>query len=175
MSTEIWKPVVGFEGRYSVSSEGRIRRDVGGTSTRAGRLLDTTTPRISGYPAVNLCGGKGTRPLLRMVHVLVAEAHIGARPPGHEVNHLNSIRTDNRAANLEYVTRSGNMQHCKKAGRLRPGHVFGQKHGMARLTDAAVRAIRASDLPTAHIGRDFGVSNYAVYAARAKKTGRHVK
>lgn len=170
-----WRPVVGFEGRYSVSSDGQVRRDIGGVSTSAGRLLDTTTPRCSGYPAVNLCGGKGTRPKLRLVHRLVAEAYIGECKPGFEVNHINAIRTDNRLENLEYVTRAGNMQHCIKLGRLRPGYVYGEIHGNSKLTDAIVREIRSSEQTSAALSRRFGTSRSAIEAARRGKTWRHVK
>jgi len=158
-----------------VSSDGRVRREIGGVSTSAGRLLNTTTPRCSGYAAVNLCGGKGTRPKLRLVHRLVAAAYIGECKPGFEVNHINAVRTDNRLENLEYVTRAGNMQHCIKLGRLRPGYVFGEIHGNAKLTDAIVMEIRSSDLTSAALSRHYGVSRTAIESARNRKTWRHVK
>ena len=46
-----------------------------------------------------------------MVHILVAEAFLGPKPNGYEIDHINSIRKDNRAANLKYVTREENRNN----------------------------------------------------------------
>lgn len=45
------------------------------------------------------------------VHALVAAAFIGERPEGLDVNHKDGDKTNNRACNLEYVTRSENVLH----------------------------------------------------------------
>jgi hypothetical protein len=43
------------------------------------------------------------------VHQLVALAWHGECPPGHEVDHDNRIRNDNRATNLQYLTHADNV------------------------------------------------------------------
>ncbi len=52
----------------------------------------------------------------RLVHVLVWEAVHGPVPAGMEINHRNGVKTDNRIANLELTTRSGNMIHASMTG-----------------------------------------------------------
>lgn len=100
---EEWRPVVGAEGRYEVSDEGRIRSLLG----RTPRLLKLTEGS-NGYQTVNVYGASQPR-RLRSVHQLVAEAFIGPHPPDTDVRHLNGIKADCRAVNLAYGTRSQNM------------------------------------------------------------------
>jgi hypothetical protein len=45
----------------------------------------------------------------RLVHSVVAESFIGPIPDGCEVDHMNGVRSDNRADNLRYLTRSENQ------------------------------------------------------------------
>ena len=54
------------------------------------------------------------------VHRLVAEAFIPNTDNKEEVNHINSIRNDNRISNLEWVTHSENMKHSYKKGLTTP-------------------------------------------------------
>ena len=46
-----------------------------------------------------------------MVHTLVAEAFIGSKPDGYEIDHLNTNIHDNRACNLQYVTQEENRNN----------------------------------------------------------------
>src|SRR4051812_22777189 len=106
-STERWLPVVGCEGWYEVSDLGRVRRIRPGPSTKIGRLLiPSSNYQRRGELSVVLStgepGGRGRR--VRSVHRLVAEAFIGSRPRGYDLNHKNGEITDNRPENLEYVT-----------------------------------------------------------------------
>ena len=71
MLTEDWRPVVGYEGWYEVSSLGRVRRARPGLGARVGHIL---SPQLSnnGYLMVPLCR-EGCR-RYRSVHRLVGEA-----------------------------------------------------------------------------------------------------
>ena len=103
---EEWRPVVGYEGLYEVSDQGRVR------SLISGRILRPATRRLSGHKHVMLC-----RPSqVGLVHQLVAAAFLGPRPDGAETRHLNGDSGDNRAANLQYGTRSENTEDSKRHG-----------------------------------------------------------
>ena len=108
---EIWKPIVGYEGFYEVSNIGRVRslerKDCLGRTVKERILKQTVTH--DGYLIVGLyAGGK---PKTLKVHRLVCEAFNDNRDEKPEVNHINEIKTDNRACNLEWCTRTGNNNH----------------------------------------------------------------
>lgn len=115
---EVWKDVVGYEGQYQVSNLGRVKslsrvvhRLIRGKDTHYTRKERIMKQRIScgsGYMAVQL-GGKKTV----TVHRLVCRAFLG-EPNGRTVNHKNSIRSDPRLTNLEYVSFRENIRHGKK-------------------------------------------------------------
>lgn len=42
-------------------------------------------------------------------HRIVYETFVGEIPEGYDIDHINTIKTDNRLENLRCVTRSGNM------------------------------------------------------------------
>lgn len=109
---ELWLPVVGYEGFYEVSDQGRVRsverrvlhRNEKTLRTYPSRML---VPRATRYLDVTLCRG-GTQRTLK-VHHLVGEAFLGPRPDGLELCHNNGDALDNRAANLRYDTHSANV------------------------------------------------------------------
>lgn len=79
---------------------------------------------------------------LRTLHEIIAHTFLGPKPEGMEVNHINSIKTDNRVHNLEYVTRAQNMQKAWDAGLMenvktipRP---FGSEHYNSILTESDI-------------------------------------
>jgi hypothetical protein len=118
---ENWLPVVGFEGEYSVSDQGRVRsesryvRCLSGSPTNlveSRRLLRQRILKVtmsSGYPKVALGRGSDGRDRGRRIHVLVAEAFIGPRPDGMYVRHLNDNPCDNWLENLAYGTPEQNQ------------------------------------------------------------------
>lgn len=103
-----WKPVPGFEGIYSVSACGLVRRDAPGRSTWVGRLLGTR-PTSNGYHVVALWKSRATIQL--GIHRIVLLAFVGQCPPGLVVNHKDGNKSNNRLENLEYVTESENNLH----------------------------------------------------------------
>jgi hypothetical protein len=92
-----WRSSLTLPG-YEVNSDGELRN-----AARPTRILKT--PLTEGYPSIR-ARGKSCK-----VHTLVCEVFHGPKPtPGHEVRHLNGDRTDNRAENLAWGTRSENVR-----------------------------------------------------------------
>lgn len=109
---EIWKPINGFEGEYSISNYGRIRND------RSGRISIGHECGI-GYKKFNFW--RGNEEIAKAyVHRLVADAFLEKRPDDTEVNHKDGNRANNRVDNLEWVSSSGNTEHAVVTGALLP-------------------------------------------------------
>lgn len=136
---ETWRPVVGWEGVYDVSSLGRVRRVKSYNNRRCGVI--NPQPNHFGYPQSSLADGSRRRTV--RIHCLVAAAFLGPKPSGMEINHKNGIKTDNRTRNLEYVTHSENGLHAFRVLLRPPVSNKGQAAGRAKLTDDQVRQIRS--------------------------------
>ena len=111
MKNEIWKDVAGYGGLYQVSSEGRIKS----LKWNKERILKPSMDK-DGYLLVTLCAGG--KPKTLKVHRLVCEAFHENLENKSDVNHLNEIKTDNRASNLEWCTRRDNINHGSRNERL---------------------------------------------------------
>ena len=113
--SEEWRDVVGYEGLYQVSSEGRVKsleRKVrhwrGGERIQKERILNPKTNRY-GYLIVGLYAGGKQK--MFAVHRLVCQAFHENLDNKPQVNHLNEDKKDNRACNLEWCTRKENCNH----------------------------------------------------------------
>jgi hypothetical protein len=109
---EIWKDIEGYEEKYQVSNLGNVKsleRYVnhwqGGVRVIRERILKPINKK--GYLHVDLSEGKQHK-----IHRLVAYCFLG--PNSKEVNHIDLDKTNNNVNNLEYVTRSENMNHNVK-------------------------------------------------------------
>lgn len=141
-----WRPVPGFG--YSVSSFGDVRRDGPSTGARVGRVLK---PHLDHHGYFRLHLYRASKGTLFTVHALVAWAFIGTRPTGLTVNHRNGVKTDNRIANLEYLTQADNNQHAydsslriannSKKTHCPRGHAFDE--GNTYVTNIGERQCRA--------------------------------
>jgi len=106
---EIWRDIPDYEGRYQVSDMGRVR---GMTCVLQAQVVN------SGYLVVHLHLDGARR--ARTVHRLVAQMFLPPDALRPEVNHKNTNKTDNKATNLEWVTRPENVAHARDNGLLRP-------------------------------------------------------
>jgi len=127
---ERWKPVVGYEGLYEVSDQGRVRsldrwydRPASRRKPKPWRRcypgqMISVAPNGAGYPRVNLHRNRKREE--KLVHWLVLEAFVGPCPAGEEGLHGNDIKTDNRLSNLRWGTRSDNVKDAIRNGRAFP-------------------------------------------------------
>ncbi len=162
---EIWKPI--SYGYYEASNLGRIRRSVEGKRTFVGKVLKIQ--HSTRYPHVIL--SLGDRRLKQVsVHRLIADAFLGPCPVGMVVNHKDLNKTNNSETNLEYVTPKRNGEHARQHGVLPRG----ENHGMAKLGEAEVRAIRQCDTAATILAVRYGVTDYHIRAIRRRVTWGHV-
>ena len=126
---EIWKPVIGYEGIYEVSSLGQVRsldrysraHNNNGTICRnriKGRIMRGSYDQ-DGYLDVCLYDSEGHDKYFR-VHRLVAEAFLPNPDNLPQVDHINCIKDDNRVDNLAWVTCKENINRAWAAGRCTP-------------------------------------------------------
>jgi len=181
MEREIWKPIVGWEGIYSISDAGRMRIDCPGLPHAVHGIGHVTKASLdtNGYDRKCLCR-LGRTKTWKYVHELVAEAFIGARPIGQQINHKNGLKHDNRVENLEYVTPLENVEHsCDVLGnRLMLGHdVKGEKHPMAKLSPEnamQIIALRKTGKTYKHIGKLFSISASQACAIVKQRSWKHI-
>ena len=175
-----WQPIPDWP-RYEASSAGDIRRAVDGTNSRAGHILKHSIAK-SGYASVSMCDGR--RRKTQLVHRLVAATFFGPAE-GRWVHHKDTCRTHNHVDNLEYTTPQGNVDHMVAADRQARGDRMtyerrprGSRHGMAKLTEDAVREIRAlitQGVRSGIIAAQFGVSRDTIKLIRRGVFWQHVK
>lgn len=135
-SFSIWRPVVGHEETYEVSSYGQIRRTKNSSGTCIGKVLKQEITN-NGYLRVRLSSNGIS--LRALVHRLVLRAFMGP-PLGKVVNHKDGNKLNNHIENLEYVTHQENMHHAVKLGLRRP--FSGDLHYSSKLSFKKAEEIR---------------------------------
>jgi hypothetical protein len=146
---ERWKDIAGFEGKYRVSDLGRVysipRSVCRGTVIQPikGRILSTYKKKIRNdqYRIVQLCDK--TRTKSEYVHRLVALAFVPNPDNMPEVNHKNLDKFDNKASNLEWTDRVGNIRHARNLGvDFHVNHAKGESIASSKLKEDDVLTIR---------------------------------
>jgi predicted XRE-type DNA-binding protein len=152
---ELWKPVVGFEGRYQISSLGRVR------STKVVRLggnILTPQDNGNGRKFVRLfVNGVGYK---RYPYKLVAEAFLGPAE-GRMVLHWDDIGSNDCLSNLRYGTSKENGSDMVRNG----NSTRGKKNSQCKLKESQVLEIREllrQKIPQTKIASLFGIHQMTV-------------
>ena len=138
---------------YAVDENGNIWRTVW-PANQAGRsplMMKSHRSGRYGYRTVKLVDDDGQQRHVT-VHRMVAIAHLGPRPEGLQVRHLDGDNQNNHPSNLAYGTP---QQNIDDRGRHR-GHASGERNASARITTMDVASIRTQ--------RSLGRSYYAIAA-----------
>lgn len=160
------KDIPGFEGRYAVTTDGRVWSHAKVTGAKGGRphngmWLKPQQTR-SGYLSVDL--KTGTR---QLVHRLVLLTFVGPAPNDtSEANHKNGIKTDNHAENLEWVSSSENRAHAWRTGLIKQTAARAARCRRRRLLtpeQAASIVARVNDgANKAALAREYGVDRKTI-------------
>lgn len=144
--TEEWKPVVGFENHYEVSSLGAIRRLTDGLrrGIKAGFVIKQHVIK-SGYVIVGLYNRDTGKRHSLQVHNIVTAAFLGPKPRGMQVNHIDGNKQNRAASNFEYVTASENQCHANRIG-LRVKKLSPDKVREMRLLDGTMSYVQMGKL-----------------------------
>jgi len=126
MKIEIWKMIMGFEGRYMISNFGRVmslgrilHAKDGSIRHYKDKFLKTKPNKFRGYTSVRLCHNNYKNYDHVDVHRLVALHFIPNPDNLPVVNHRDCNRANNHIDNLEWVSVSQNLTH--KNAHLRAG------------------------------------------------------
>ena len=164
---EVWKDIVGYEGKYQVSSYGRVKsleRKVWNRYqfvTKKERILKKRYNH-KGYVAVILYLNNSSKSY--MVHRLVAMHFIDNPEHKTQVNHKNGCKEDNRVQNLEWVTGSENQRHAFDLG-LYDTRIKKQKDASKPVMMMSVDGEPLFVFQSIHEANDyFGVKDSHIYA-----------
>lgn len=121
---EEWKDIEGYEGKYQISNEGRVK-SLNYNNTKNEKILKCAINR-DGYNFVILF--RNCTPKIKKVYRLVAEAFIPNDYNKPCIDHINTIKTDDRVENLRWCTYKENMNNeitkekCRKSKLGKPSN-----------------------------------------------------
>ena len=122
-----------------------------------------------GYGTIGL-GGKGQGNAL--AHRIAYELHNGSIPDGLHVMHKCDNRWCVNPAHLSVGTPADNLRDMREKGRA--VYVKGERHGSAKLTEAAVLDIRTKRLSQHSFARLYGVDQSTISDVQTGKIWTHV-
>lgn len=164
---EIWKPIPIWDGLYSASTHGRIRRDAPARGTRPGLIL-SPGKNSDGYALVSLKNLSGKSKTFS-VHRIVCITFHGPAPKGKETNHKDRNRQNNRSDNFEYLTKKENAAYSRE--NFMQSRVKGQRVNTCVLQEHQVREIReliANGVPYSKICAQYGMSKSCISLIRRR-------
>ena len=144
---EVWKSIIGYEGLYEVSNMGRIRSLERDMVCKNGKVRhykeNILKPYKDIYGYFNVYLRKNNKQRIYRVHRLVAIAFIPNIENKPYIDHINTIKIDNRVENLRWVTPKENSnnelsrKHNSEAKKGKNNPMYGKCH-----TEEAKRKMR---------------------------------
>ena len=177
-AAEEWRPVVGWEKLYEVSSLGRVRSltrnyfdAIGRWRVFKGKVIDGTQAH-DGYRQVVLSRKDVDRQiyLVRFVHRLVLEAFRGPCPEHHVTCHGNGVPWDNRLDNLRWGTQKENDDDKLRHGTYYRRWMCDKPRQSKARTVEQIRAIRETDAPIPLVAAQYEVPKQMVYRIRTRRS-----
>lgn len=160
LPNEIWKPIKNYEGSYEISNMGRVKTLERRSKTKIVKENKILTLKQSQFGYIQTKLNKNSKFWMPIVSRLVAE-HF-CNPPEYKwvANHINCVRWDNRAENLECISQSQNMRYAYRLGRKSQN---GEKNHQAKITMEIAKSIRRykeenDHLSNREIGLKFGLA-----------------
>ena len=161
------KDILGYEGLYSITNDGRV------FSTQSNRFLSNKPQFMRGMPWYKgyVLVKNGVKESVSG-HVLVANAFISNPSNKPQVNHIDGNKQNNHVSNLEWCTVSENIQHAFDTGlkvHQVPLHVSqenGKKLGLFQKANAIISEDEWSEIAEAisngvsgaAVARHFGIA-----------------
>lgn len=172
----IWKDIIGFQGHYQISNDGRIksvarlRKGIGGKlQNLPERILK---PSKSGkYLKVTLC--IDDKLYCYLIHRLVAIHFVNNPNNLPMVNHMDTDKFNNNDWNLEWTNHNGNMQHGVEHNLF----LFGENNPNAILSDETVMEIRTDLMHVSNetLANRLGVSYACIWDIKNNRTRTKIK
>jgi hypothetical protein len=157
-----WFDVIGFEGLYKISKDGRVlnlKRNRCNKPCLVGK----------GYWIIGMT--KNGNPERQYVHRLLAIHFIPNPENKPQVNHKNGIMTDNRLENLEWCTAKENIKHAHDTGLVPIAH----RYNCRKLTFQQVKEIRDSECEDLKLlAKKYGVVCATIRNIKRNHTFKHL-
>lgn len=156
---EVWRSIKGYEGRYCVSSRGRVKsvnrvyKNTKGEIRQVNGCILKFKTDNDGYYCVTL-RNTGKKQTIK-VSSLVAIAFLGEKPSGYECCHIDGNNKNNNVDNLRWDTHRNNILDKIKHGSIAKG----EKHGMCTITEELARKIKVNIVTGKLSRKEFCKSN----------------
>jgi hypothetical protein len=148
-----WQPIETHCGRYEVSRSGQVR---------CGCRILKQWESDQGYMLVRLSGPR----TVGRVHRLVAAAFVPNPNNLPYVNHIDCVRSNNEAENLEWCTQQYNLAHSERLGRMQRDYWCGKRSPNAMLSESDAASIREDyakgGVSWATLSKNYGISKRSI-------------
>lgn len=171
---EIWKDIIGYEGRYMISNKGQVKslpRKVNRNNSVqiTKEIIKKLRINKSGYNTAYLAIIKSYRHF--MVHRLVAIAFIPNKENKPFINHIDGNKLNNHVDNLEWCTSSENIKHAYKNGLMSQK---GENHASNKLNNKQVLDIFKSTQSSRLLSKKYGVNQNSINNIKTGVTWSHI-